>query len=101
MNCIFAALAFAMAIFGATSAQAERRMFIIANKASGYGVDHCLASGESCGAAIAAAYCRSREYRQAASYRKVDKADITGGVPDAADGCHGNGCEYVAIECTR
>lgn len=78
-------------------------MFIIANNADGYGVDHCLASGASCGAAIATAYCRSREFRQAVSYRKVEKNDITGGVPSGASaGCRGYGCEeYVAIECMR
>jgi hypothetical protein len=78
-------------------------MFIIANNSDGYGVDRCLASGASCGAAIAAAYCRSREFNQAVSYRKVDKEDITGAVPTAAlGGCRGNVCEeYVAIECAR
>jgi hypothetical protein len=78
-------------------------MFIIANNASGYGVDRCLASGVACGAPIATAYCRSREFNQAVSYRKVEKNDITGAVPSGASGeCRGQGCdEYVAIECAR
>ncbi len=78
-------------------------MFIIANNPYGYGVDRCLASGATCGAAIAAAYCRSREFSHAVSYRKVDKDDITGAVPAAASGrCQGNSCDdYVAIECMR
>ena len=78
-------------------------MFIVANNANGYGVDRCLASGATCGAAIATAYCRSREFSQAVSYRKVDKDDITGAVPtNVSGGCLGNTCdEYVAIECTR
>lgn len=102
MRSTFALLVFTAAILSATSAGAERRMFIIAN-ANGYGVDRCLASGASCGAAIAAAYCRSREFRQAVSYRKVDKDDITGAVPvSASDRCGGNSCDqYVAIECSR
>jgi hypothetical protein len=93
----------AMAAFSATSASAERRMFIIANHAGDYGVDRCLATGASCGTAIATAYCRSREFSKAVSFRKVDKEDITGAVPlGAAGGCRGSHCdEYVAIECTR
>ena len=103
MRPIFAILAVATAILSATPASAERRMFIVANNANGYGVDRCLASGASCGAAIAAAYCRSREFNQAVSYRKVQKNDITGAVPAGASGsCRGNSCdEYVAIECMR
>lgn len=78
-------------------------MFIIANNSDGYGVDRCLASGASCGAAIATAYCRSREFRQAVSYRKVDRDDITGAVPTSTPAnCRGPTCEqYVAIECAR
>jgi hypothetical protein len=103
MRSTFAVLAFATAFLSATSAGAERRMFIIANNAHGYGVDHCLASGASCGAAIATAYCRAREFSQAVSYRKVSKNDITGAVPaGASGGCRGVSCDdYVAIECAR
>jgi len=57
----------------AVPAQAEKRIFIIANNADGYGVDRCLASGASCGAAAAAAYCRSREFAKAHSSRKVER----------------------------
>jgi hypothetical protein len=103
MRSIFPTLAFGIAMLCATSAQAERRMFIIANNANGYGVDRCLATGASCGAAVATAYCRSREFQQAVSYRKVDRDDITGAVPTGASGgCRGASCEeFVAIECTR
>src|SRR5687768_5498870 len=103
MRSFTAALVFAAAVLCATSASAERRMFIIANNSDGYGVDRCLASGASCGAAIATAYCRAREFTQAVSYRKVDKDDITGAVPASTSGyCRGPNCEqYVAIECTR
>lgn len=103
MRSILALLAFTAALLSATSASAERRMFIIANNPNGYGVDRCLASGATCGAAIATAYCRAREFSQAVSYRKVNKDDITGAAPAAASGgCPGHSCDdYVAIECMR
>ena len=56
-------------------------MFIIANDGDGYGIDRCLASGDKCGAAVANAYCKTHEFAQAASYRKVDRDDITGAIP--------------------
>ena len=78
-------------------------LFIIANNADGYGVDRCLASGATCGAAAATAYCRSREFSQAASYRKVDRDDITGAVPAGSQQpAEARNCdEFVAIECSR
>ena len=98
MRYLLAALVLASAAFG-TAAQAEKRTFIIANNSDGYGVDRCLASGASCGAAVATAYCQSRDYAQAASFRKVDHDEITGAVPTT------NGTaardEFVAIECLR
>ena len=81
MRSVLAALAFAVALFGAASAHAEKRIFIIANNADGYGVDRCLASGANCGNAVANSYCRSREFAQALSFRKVDRDDITGAIP--------------------
>jgi hypothetical protein len=82
-----------------TAAHAEKRIFIIANNADGYGVDRCLATGASCGAAVATAYCQSRAFVKAASFRKIDREEITGGVPST------NGTaardEFVAIECLR
>jgi hypothetical protein len=84
------------------TAQAERRMFIIANDADGYGIDRCLAAGAPCGAAVANAYCRRHEFAAAASYRKVDRDDITGAIPTGGSGgCKGNTCDVVAIVCTR
>jgi hypothetical protein len=84
------------------SAQAERRMFIIANGGGGYGIDRCLATGDKCGAAAANAYCKSHEFASAASYRKVDRDDITGAIPTGGSGgCRGNTCDVVAIVCTR
>lgn len=98
MRYVLAALVFAAALGCSISAQAEKRIFIIANNADGYGVDRCLASGASCGQAVAAAYCRSRDYAQAGSFRKVDREEITGAVPTTTGSAAG---EFVAIECTR
>jgi hypothetical protein len=85
----------------ASAAQAERRMFIIANDTS-YGVDNCLAQGDKCGAAAANAYCQSRQFAAATSYRKVDRDDITGAIPTGGSGgCRGARCDLLAIVCTR
>jgi hypothetical protein len=98
MRAVFGALCFAAVIFS-TAAQAEKRTFIIANNADGYGVDRCLATGASCGIPVATAYCQSRAYVRAASFRRIDHDEITGAVPVT------NGTavrdEFVAIECLR
>jgi hypothetical protein len=99
MRYLVAALVFAAALGGSVTAQAEKRIFIIANNADGYGVDRCLATGASCGAAVATAYCRSRHFVQAASFRKIDRDEITGAVPSTT-GSAGRD-EFVAIECLR
>ncbi len=103
MRSVLASVTVLVALMSATSAFAEKRMFIIANNADGYGVDRCLAAGDKCGAAAAAAYCRSREFSQAVSFRKVDRDDITGSIPaTSGSSCHGAACdEFLAIECTR
>lgn len=88
----------------ATAAQAERRVFIIANDADSYGIDRCLASGAKCGAAVAHAYCKTHEFAQAASYSKVDRDDVTGAIPaGSTGGCTGPKCtdNLVAIVCSR
>jgi hypothetical protein len=86
----------------ASAAQAERRIFIIANNADGYGIDRCLADGSPCGAAAAAAYSKTRDYAKALSYSKVDKDEITGAVPGSGTMCRGGHCEdFVAITCSR
>ena len=92
-----------MGPMGFAPAQAERRIFIIANNADGYGIDRCLASGAACGNAAATSYCRSHEFNQASSFRRVDRDDITGAIPTAGGtGCKGSSCdEFVAIECSR
>jgi hypothetical protein len=101
MRYLLAALTFCAALYFNVSAQAEKRIFIVANNADGYGIDRCLATGAACGAAAAAAYCRSREYSQAASYRRLDRDEITGAVPSGG-ACRAGSCEeFVAIECAR
>ncbi|MGB6558708.1 MAG: hypothetical protein WBE96_15065 [Pseudolabrys sp.] len=85
-----------------TPANAERRMFIVANDADGYGVDRCLASGAKCGTAVANAYCKRQAFAEAATFHKVDQSDITSAVPvEGGDNCRSNSCDVVAIICTR
>ena len=89
-------------VLAATAAQAEKRIFIVASNADGYGVDRCLASGSRCGTAAATAYCRAREFAQAVSFRKVEREEITGAIPANSRICRGGNCEqFVAIECRR
>src|SRR5205085_6140547 len=102
MRYLVAALTMAAVLYGNVSAQAERRIFIIANNPDGYGVDRCLATGASCGFAVATAYCRSRDFDLAASFRKVEREEITGTIPANSYSCPGGRCnEFVAIECSR
>jgi hypothetical protein len=101
MRSLLATVTFAM-LLGASAAQAEKRIFIVANNADGYGVDRCLASGSRCGSAAATAYCKTREFAQATSFRQVDKDEITGAIPTNSGACKGGNCEhFVAIECSR
>jgi hypothetical protein len=98
MRYVAAVLAFMAALYLNVSAKAEKRIFIIANNADGYGLDRCLATGAACGTAAATAYCRSREFKAASSFRKVDRDEITGAVPA---GGHAGPPEFIAIECAR
>jgi hypothetical protein len=98
MRYVFAALALAVGFF-ATAAQAEKRTFIIANNSDGYGVDRCLATGATCGAAVATAYCKSRDYMEAGSFRRIERAEIASSEP-ATTGASARQ-EFVAIECLR
>jgi len=104
MRGVLAVLSVLVTLVIAFPAEAERRLFIVANNPDGYGVDRCLANGEKCGVAIATSFCRSRAFAVAQSFRKVDRDDITGAIPtDGPTGaCRGGACaEFVAIECTR
>jgi hypothetical protein len=98
MRCLVAALLCAGVILSGV-AQAEKRTFIIANNSDGYGIDRCLATGASCGVAVATAYCQSRDYARAESFRKIEHEEISGSVP-ATTG-FGDRDEFVAIECLR
>ena len=102
MRPLFASVTLALLLV-APAAQAERRVFIIANNSDGYGIDRCLAKSQACGNAAATAYCKSRDFAQAVSFQKVDKEEITGAVPTSATStCRGGACdEYVAIICSR
>ena len=101
MRTVSVSLAVGLYLGLASTAQAEQRMFIIANDADGYGVDRCLASGEKCGAAAANAYCKMQAFAQAAAYHKVNRGDITGAIPVASVDCRDNRCDVIAIVCTR
>ena len=96
------AIAFlAVSLLPSVPASAEIRTFIIANNADGYGVDRCLATGASCGVAVASAYCRSQEFTEARSFRKIARDEMTGAVPTVSIACLGSCNEFVAIECKR
>jgi hypothetical protein len=89
-------------LLASSMASADSHVFIVANQPDGYGVDQCLARGEKCGAHAALSYCRSRDFAQALSYRRVESDEITGSVPKAGENCNHAGCnEYVAITCQR
>ncbi len=99
---IMSAFLAASLLSAATAASADSRVFIIANQADGYGIDQCLAKGEKCGAPAALSYCRSRDFAEATSFRRIDPEEITGSVPKEAANCNHSGCnEYVAITCHR
>lgn len=91
-------------VMTASSALADRRVFIVANQPDGYGIDQCLAKGERCGAPAARAYCQSQEFKTASAYRRLDPDEVTGAIPASTGGkCSGPACaaEYVAITCER
>ena len=103
MRSMIAVAVFAASLVRQAPRKRKRRVFIIANNGDGYGIDRCLASGAACGEAAANSYCRSHEFSQALSYRKVDRDDITGAIPASGPGsCHGAICDdFVAITCSR
>src|SRR5262245_42163184 len=102
MRYYLAIVAGLMMLFCNIAAQAEKRLFIIANSPDDYGVDRCLATGASCGFAVATAYCKVRDFELAASFRKVERDEITGAAPSNSSSCPRSGCnEFVAIECSR
>jgi hypothetical protein len=96
------ALSACLFVATASAAWADTRVFIIANQSDGYGIDQCLAKGETCGAHAAHSFCQSRDFAEATSYRRVDPDEVTGSVPKSGNSCNHAGCnEYVAITCQR
>jgi hypothetical protein len=92
--------AFCLLAWGAP-AQAEKRIFIVVDSPDAYGIDRCLTGSSACGAAAASAYCQSKQFAKAASYRRIERDEITGAIPVSMS-CGRNGCDdFVAIECTR
>lgn len=85
------------------AARAETHIFLV-DSSDGYGIDRCLAAGEPCGAAAAAALCQAREYNKAVDFGRIDPAEVTGGVPAGSEvkACKGRACpDLVAITCSR
>lgn len=83
-------------------ASAETKIFIVENQPDGYGIDQCLASGANCGKPMASAYCQSRNYTQATSFRRADPDEISGGRASGDATCRTLVCiDFVAIECER
>jgi hypothetical protein len=89
------------AILWAAPAQAERRTFTVANNPDSYGIDRCLAAGAPCGVAVATAYCRSRDFERAVSFRRLERDGEATFAVSARD-CPSGLCDaFVAIECSR
>src|SRR5215831_21343613 len=102
MRKLFAPLAILVLFGSAPLASAETKIFIVENQPDGYGIDQCLASGANCGKPMASAYCQSRRYGQAVSFRKAEPDEITRGRASSDATCRTIGCvNFVAIECER
>jgi hypothetical protein len=102
MRKLIAPLTIVVLIGLALPAGAETKIFLVENQPDGYGIDQCLASGANCGKPMASAYCQSRKYGQALSFRKAEPDEISEGRASGEATCHARGCvDFVAIECTR
>jgi hypothetical protein len=87
----------------ALPAIADTRTFLV-DGSDDYGIDRCLAAGENCGVAAAGALCRARDYVKAVDFGRIDRAEITGGLPGGIQvkACSGGSCPMVvAITCSR
>jgi len=94
-----ALLAACCLVAGSGLAQAEKRIFIVANSLADYGLQACPADGTLCPAA--AAYCQTKQFAKTSGHRRIERDEITGAVPVSAS-CGPNGCDdFVAIECSR
>ncbi|HVR92750.1 MAG TPA: hypothetical protein VHI75_02805 [Casimicrobiaceae bacterium] len=93
----------AVFVLCALPASADTRTFLV-DGSDDYGIDRCLASGEQCGTAAASALCRARDYAKAVDFGRIDRAEITGGLPGGIQvkACDGQTCPLVvAITCSR
>lgn len=99
----FGCLVGSLGLFAASPVAAHTRVFLVANQPDGYGVDQCLANGEACGAVVARAYCRAREFETASAFRKVARDDVTAEILHSAPAaCPAGNChDFVAITCER
>jgi hypothetical protein len=102
MRTVFLPLTAIVAALFTLPASAENKTFVIANASDGYGVDQCLTTHARCGTLLADAYCTAHDFRQAASFHKVETADVTGTVlvADTAKPKAGRDT-LIAIECSR
>ncbi|MBN8919504.1 MAG: hypothetical protein J0H62_02125 [Rhizobiales bacterium] len=78
----------------------ETRTFVVASTPDGYGVDQCLVTGARCGFVVANAYCQSHDFSRAASFRRMEDAEVTAAIPVVA-GRTSEKATFVAIECAR
>jgi hypothetical protein len=94
--------AIAVVLASALSARAETKIFFVENQPDGYGIDQCLANGANCGKPMASAYCQSRQYGRALSFRKAEPEERPEGKASGDAACRASGCvDFVAIECQR
>lgn len=61
---------------------AKKREFVILND-DGYGTSDCLAKPSACGKIVADAWCESKGFAKAASYRPASADDVTGSAGSA------------------
>ena len=85
-------------------AVAQDANIFLVDSSDGYGIDACIASGATCGQAMADAWCRVNDFQRASSFGKV-KSDATLAAVSAVPvrtACYGSGCaEQVAITCEK
>ncbi|MDQ0303549.1 hypothetical protein [Ancylobacter polymorphus] len=88
-------------------AQAEENTGIFSvDLSDGYGIDTCIASGASCGQAMADAWCRVHGFTRATSFG-VARSDVQASLGEVAApvrtaACEGSACQgAVAITCAR
>lgn len=87
-----------------TPASLEADGIFVVDSSDGYGIDTCVASGASCGQAIADAWCRVHDFDRAVSFGKVtnDATPIHARLRQQQSACTGTGCATgVAITCAK